>query len=780
MGLSEDLARLSELYEASELTDAEFVAAKQALLASTPDGAPPTSADAPVSDDRRVAVPSPFAVLPQPSVAQADTGAVALKAARSWARNVDWKATFKVVSIAVAAGVGVLSALLALTLLLLVRDGSDFPGPSDLGIDAGGTTILLALQAMAAMVAMSFRGAWRGHATGGAEDLLGTANASVEVVLPLFGVAMLLLGALHIAVRRYHRTKEVASVRAAASNAAAYGVAFSAFVAVASLVARGSLEVEQEFLAIDLGYRVGFVVPVLWSLVLGVSSAFVALRPWRVIRTWHSVDARVTALMAGATAVSLQLAIATVGMLAYLVYQTLVSSQGAELDFSGRLGALLGALVLALPLGGSYFGMFGIGGSLTASADAPLASGGSQSVGLFGNDSLPAEAQIAAVGVAVLAAYAGGLWLAARHRGSSTPSLPIFAATFGVLWGAIAFFTSGRASVGGEMLGEATSSTPRVGFSVIGVVVGGSLVALAMAWAARRSASAVLPKLQRFRPLARMFPLAASASVGGSHLEQPSYTESPAPRGMYGYPAVATSPLPLAATQPAPTSPDNASIVPPDEAVAAGAIPGVVDAPDVRAETEEPDGPGRLRLRRPVLRWVAMGAVLLLVVAAGVVLVRQQRAIGTLTDDLTAAEADIATLENELDAAEADIDAAEQAASDAEANEATALDELAAARRSVAAAEERADDAEMRANDAEARAADAEDSLAAVEDSLASGNTGAGDGSDPYVAGLVEDCADGDYRACTDLYYESPIGSANEEFGATCGNNFSTWVCTDY
>lgn len=37
-------------------------------------------------------------------------------------------------------------------------------------------------------------------------------------------------------------------------------------------------------------------------------------------------------------------------------------------------------------------------------------------------------------------------------------------------------------------------------------------------------------------------------------------------------------------------------------------------------------------------------------------------------------------------------------------------------------------------------------------------------GDDPYLDGLWDDCADGVYQACEDLYWESPVGSRYEEW----------------
>jgi len=52
--------------------------------------------------------------------------------------------------------------------------------------------------------------------------------------------------------------------------------------------------------------------------------------------------------------------------------------------------------------------------------------------------------------------------------------------------------------------------------------------------------------------------------------------------------------------------------------------------------------------------------------------------------------------------------------------------------------------------------------------------------TDPYLDGLWDACAVGDWAACDSLYVEAPIGSAYEEFGATCGGitDGSRW-CTD-
>jgi hypothetical protein len=53
----------------------------------------------------------------------------------------------------------------------------------------------------------------------------------------------------------------------------------------------------------------------------------------------------------------------------------------------------------------------------------------------------------------------------------------------------------------------------------------------------------------------------------------------------------------------------------------------------------------------------------------------------------------------------------------------------------------------------------------------ASGSTQYGDyGSDPYLDRLWDECDDGDFISCDDLYDESPIGSEYEYFGDTCGN----------
>lgn len=40
---------------------------------------------------------------------------------------------------------------------------------------------------------------------------------------------------------------------------------------------------------------------------------------------------------------------------------------------------------------------------------------------------------------------------------------------------------------------------------------------------------------------------------------------------------------------------------------------------------------------------------------------------------------------------------------------------------------------------------------------------------DPEFAGLAQDCYEGNFEACDDLYLSSPFGSAEEEYGDTCG-----------
>jgi amino acid transporter len=43
-------------------------------------------------------------------------------------------------------------------------------------------------------------------------------------------------------------------------------------------------------------------------------------------------------------------------------------------------------------------------------------------------------------------------------------------------------------------------------------------------------------------------------------------------------------------------------------------------------------------------------------------------------------------------------------------------------------------------------------------------------GDNAVLDALWDDCADGDMRACDDLYFDSPVGSEYEEFGDTCGH----------
>jgi hypothetical protein len=43
-------------------------------------------------------------------------------------------------------------------------------------------------------------------------------------------------------------------------------------------------------------------------------------------------------------------------------------------------------------------------------------------------------------------------------------------------------------------------------------------------------------------------------------------------------------------------------------------------------------------------------------------------------------------------------------------------------------------------------------------------------GGNPVLDFLWEACAEADFQACDDLYFEAPGGSIYEEFGATCGD----------
>ncbi len=43
------------------------------------------------------------------------------------------------------------------------------------------------------------------------------------------------------------------------------------------------------------------------------------------------------------------------------------------------------------------------------------------------------------------------------------------------------------------------------------------------------------------------------------------------------------------------------------------------------------------------------------------------------------------------------------------------------------------------------------------------------DASDPELQPLVDDCSEGDMEACDELYFSSEVGSAEEEYGDTCG-----------
>ncbi|MCB1004607.1 MAG: hypothetical protein KDB35_10540 [Acidimicrobiales bacterium] len=47
---------------------------------------------------------------------------------------------------------------------------------------------------------------------------------------------------------------------------------------------------------------------------------------------------------------------------------------------------------------------------------------------------------------------------------------------------------------------------------------------------------------------------------------------------------------------------------------------------------------------------------------------------------------------------------------------------------------------------------------------------------DAEFEGLAQDCFDGDFAACDDLFFQTPIDSAEEEYGSTCGGRLGTGV----
>ena len=54
-------------------------------------------------------------------------------------------------------------------------------------------------------------------------------------------------------------------------------------------------------------------------------------------------------------------------------------------------------------------------------------------------------------------------------------------------------------------------------------------------------------------------------------------------------------------------------------------------------------------------------------------------------------------------------------------------------------------------------------------------------GDDPVLDAFWDDCENGDGAACDELYFDSPIGSAYELFGETCGNRVEAGgdLCAD-
>jgi hypothetical protein len=53
-------------------------------------------------------------------------------------------------------------------------------------------------------------------------------------------------------------------------------------------------------------------------------------------------------------------------------------------------------------------------------------------------------------------------------------------------------------------------------------------------------------------------------------------------------------------------------------------------------------------------------------------------------------------------------------------------------------------------------------------------STAAAPGTSVELDFLWEACAEGDFQACDDLYFEAPAGSFYEAFGASCGDRISS------
>lgn len=49
-------------------------------------------------------------------------------------------------------------------------------------------------------------------------------------------------------------------------------------------------------------------------------------------------------------------------------------------------------------------------------------------------------------------------------------------------------------------------------------------------------------------------------------------------------------------------------------------------------------------------------------------------------------------------------------------------------------------------------------------------------GDDPYLDALSDECAAGNWASCNTLYWDSPAGSAYENWGATCGGVYVDWT----
>ena len=732
MALSEDLMRLSQLFEAGELSAEEYAAAKESILAgrAATAGIGSDGAGSPAPDPR---IPAPDVAAAGPHAAVAPAASALVSKGREFLNDLlhgtDWKAVAKTVVISAIAGCVLVLLLGALGTAAATSDAS----PLDAGIDPSGNVVGNVVKALLLFVAMAFRAPLSGNVAL-SDPLFGEGfRATGSVVFPASGVTVVLLGALVLGIRRSNRQHLSRDWRDAARRATAHGVIFSVFIAVVALLARTSLAVEFEGSPLELRVGLGVVVAAAWSLVLGTTAALIALRPRGMAAETTTPRPEVRSGVRSATVgFMLHIGLVAIPLSLYLIVKFFADSP--ELPMLQRGGITILAALAALPSAIISGGLFGLGGSLSAGAREGAFLSDASSIGLFAQQSLPAWAQVSAIAIALIAAYSMGLALRIRtqERGAGGPVALI--ATYAALWAVAAWFISIRASVEGgelgEMLGASSEAGMQVGFGIVAIIAGAVVIGGAGLWLATLTSEAAVARLRRSRRGSQVLTLLTGSAVAlaGTAVTAPH--------------AVGAVPVALA--------PPGRAFAPPDPS-------GPTDEPPLAATSTS-----------KTWRVVMVLAVLVLIAGVSVAFVRQ-------ADRLEKAEGDLANTRTALESTRADLRDAES--------------DLDATRSQLSETQAELDSSESYVANLEDSIASLNDEISMLNDEIASleydysstvADYPSDYGSDSYLDSLVEDCAASDYAACVTLYEESPVDSDYEWFGATCGYEYTSETCTEY